>query len=381
MSPSFPQELCDAIIDECRRDIPSLLRCALTCSAWLPRSRLDLFSAVVLRTQDQATKFARTARSSQDLAALVEALVIAPREFLVLTSLIDWTCMALASVLPHLRKLTIIHPALSDIAHVGGKATIFLRTCINITLLSTISELELLNVSVWHLLEFGHILSALPRLSRLVCQNVWLKVGAGPGPGILSKDGESLNLEVLSMTGDWDHLNGVAMLLRSVNPRSLKHLMVDAVAGASDKFDDCLTPLGAFENIETLSFVLVDAEAHARDFTGYTVAGVLAAVKSTHLQRIRLDYTRVNRCARHEVVDVAGYASGSLASGLLQHARGQVRVEAHVADRVESATWWKAELENALPEIHARGLLDVVVCDPWVHYPVQPDVQYEDGSV
>ncbi|KAL7284542.1 hypothetical protein ACG7TL_001834 [Trametes sanguinea] len=368
MSLAFPQELCDAIIDECRRDIPTLLQCALTCRAWLPRSRFDIFSTAVLHTQVQASKFASTTRSSPDLAALVEVLAIAPREFRELTSLIDWTCIALASVLPRLRRFTVVHPVLSDIAHVGGSATISARTtCNNIARLSTISELELINVSFRQFLDFGSILEALPRLSRLLCKDVWWKeVGTIPSTSVLNKRGW-LNLEVLSLAGNWDYLNGVSHLVSATNPLSVKHLIVDAAAGASDYFDECLDTFGSFENLETLSFALIDPVAYTRDFVGYTVARMLETVKTSRLKRIRLDYTRVNRCPRYEVVDAAGYASGCLASGLLENARGQVRVEAIVADCAESATWWKAELENALSELHARGVLSVVVCDPWVH--------------
>ncbi|KAF8218296.1 hypothetical protein K438DRAFT_1796635 [Mycena galopus ATCC 62051] len=41
--PSFPQELTDAILDNCEGDPASLMACSLVCSTWVSRCRSHLF--------------------------------------------------------------------------------------------------------------------------------------------------------------------------------------------------------------------------------------------------------------------------------------------------------------------------------------------------
>ncbi|KAK0479619.1 hypothetical protein IW261DRAFT_1478379 [Armillaria novae-zelandiae] len=73
---SFPQEICDAIIDLLRYDKRSLLAASLTCRAFYPRTRVYLFTYATLSTESSCIRLAKLISLSPELALLFNSLEI-----------------------------------------------------------------------------------------------------------------------------------------------------------------------------------------------------------------------------------------------------------------------------------------------------------------
>ncbi|TFK87891.1 hypothetical protein K466DRAFT_94755 [Polyporus arcularius HHB13444] len=81
-SPPLPLELFLLVIDAVGEDpddsvadiYKTLRACALTCSAWLARARMQLYAYVFLERRDHYTRFARTIYASTELAQLVQEM-------------------------------------------------------------------------------------------------------------------------------------------------------------------------------------------------------------------------------------------------------------------------------------------------------------------
>ncbi|KAI0772324.1 hypothetical protein BD413DRAFT_39871 [Trametes elegans] len=86
--PRLPDELCELVIDHCSRgiDTPDLISdshsvlraCCLTCRAWLPRSRLQLYSCIRFRRHDQVDAFLETITALPFLGNHAEQLSVSP---------------------------------------------------------------------------------------------------------------------------------------------------------------------------------------------------------------------------------------------------------------------------------------------------------------
>ncbi|KAI0357794.1 hypothetical protein OH77DRAFT_1300707 [Trametes cingulata] len=78
----FPIEVCERIIDCCfhlkhpSRGYATLGACALTCSAWLPRSRYNLFYKVHLRSRKQCDQYLAVVAEHPERAGWVRVLEI-----------------------------------------------------------------------------------------------------------------------------------------------------------------------------------------------------------------------------------------------------------------------------------------------------------------
>ena len=115
--------------------------------------------------------------------------------------------------------------------------------------------------------------------------------------------------------------------------------------------------------LETLTFsALHPHQRNLNEMCG-TIHMVLAATTSRRLRRVCLDFTQAFNSARDDLVDAAEIACPDLVVGLSRPGDifANVRVEVHVADRAESASWWEAEFEMALSELHEQGVLNVIV--------------------
>ena len=76
MSPSFPQELWDCIIDEMHSDAAALGACSLVCSMWQSRSQRHLFDSVVLFNTASVDAFKEIIERSSAIATYVHHLRI-----------------------------------------------------------------------------------------------------------------------------------------------------------------------------------------------------------------------------------------------------------------------------------------------------------------
>ncbi|CCM06319.1 uncharacterized protein FIBRA_08571 [Fibroporia radiculosa] len=72
----LPPELCDCIIDYLWDDTPSLAACALTCRAFLPRTRTHTLSSITLVNTAGFTRFERLLKRDSHIAVYVRRLAI-----------------------------------------------------------------------------------------------------------------------------------------------------------------------------------------------------------------------------------------------------------------------------------------------------------------
>ncbi|KAH9886227.1 hypothetical protein C8Q73DRAFT_283667 [Cubamyces lactineus] len=401
---TFPQEIYDILIDHCRRDTPTLLQCALTCRAWLPRSRYNLYHIVILRQREQLTGFSRTLAIAPQIADLVQELVLAPPGEDQPTIVRSATAV-LAYKLPHMRKFSIVQPPFMY-PDVRGQVEISLRTACYLALFPRLTHLALIDVSLSSFLDFVRLITALPYLTTLECRSIlWENQGAiAPNspmndPGWLGLERLSVcgslftirvciddNMLVLSLhlqiTGPWNDMMGLPSLFKVLDPGTLKHLAVDSCAAISDFFDDIQELLPSYMMLETLTFSVLHPHQRNLDAMCDTIRTFLATISSRRLRCVCMDFTQAFNRARCDLVDAAETAGPELVAGLSRPGDifTNVRVEVHVADRAESASWWRAEFETALFDLQEQGMLDVIVWEPWGHHPIE-ELRYEDGSV
>ncbi|KAI0357884.1 hypothetical protein OH77DRAFT_1310649 [Trametes cingulata] len=379
MASVFPQEIFDQIIDDSWRDAETLRQCALTCHAWLPRSRLNLFSTAVLRRSDQLHKFSRALSSSTEAAALVQELILAP-PYKVKPAFINSALIALASKLPRVRKLCLVRPPFAW-PDKRGSLSIPLRLVEFITRFSTLTHVVLVDLSFASFLDLVHIVTALPNLTALDCRALdWGDQAMVPHDSPMRQAG-SLSLGSLAVTGSWNALHGISMLFRAVNVESLKSLTVDSNAGSSDDFETFLDVLQSYTALETFTIAnLYFPWSDNLSAMHETIKCVLGSLSSSSLRRICLDFTQAMGRSRHEIVETATIMSAVAEDSLSASKFAGVEILVRVADKAESESWWVAEMEAAFWGLYTRGVLRVQVCDTWGHHPTE-EVRYEDGAV
>ncbi len=110
----LPDEVCEEIIDKCRSFLDGgdwapeesyqvLLACSLTCQAWLPRSRLRLYSALLFRHHRDVGSFLETIAVHPFLADLPRTMCInSTQEY------IPFASTELAQKLPNIRTLWLV---------------------------------------------------------------------------------------------------------------------------------------------------------------------------------------------------------------------------------------------------------------------------------
>ncbi|KAI0824551.1 hypothetical protein BC628DRAFT_420059 [Trametes gibbosa] len=230
MSLMFPLELHEQIIDALRGDNATLLHCALTCRAWLPRSRYNLYFEVAPQHHAQLTRLTQTLRSSPDFVNLVQELTI-PIPIIRPATWIDSTCAILAHDLPQVKKVTISHtlfPNAQYYPHTRRIATISRRAAICIAQFTTVTHVILFELELSSFVDLARVVIALrSSLSNLECHGLWWsQVGTIVAGSPMRKTGW-LNLESLLVVGTWRGIAGVTMLFGAVNPNSLRRLTLD----------------------------------------------------------------------------------------------------------------------------------------------------------
>ena len=101
---SIPLELQEQVIDSLTNDKSALQQCALTCRAWVPRARLQLFRNITLRTRHDVYRLANAFDSGDGLEKLICELSIAPGDG---PFFLETASAVLSSKLPNLRQLTL----------------------------------------------------------------------------------------------------------------------------------------------------------------------------------------------------------------------------------------------------------------------------------
>ncbi|KAJ8475177.1 hypothetical protein ONZ51_g6723 [Trametes cubensis] len=375
---TFPQEIYDTVIDRCRRDVPTLLQCALTCRAWALRSRYNLYRTTTIQQQKQLYGFSQALAAAPQIADLVQELVLAPPRDDKPT-IVRSAAAALAYKLPNVSKISIVQPPfMITYPGVCEHVEISLRTACCLTLFPRLTYLSLIDVTLSSFLDFVRLITALPCLTTLECRSmIWERRGV-VAPNSPMNDPGWLGLERLSIIGPWNDMMGLQSLFKILDPRTLKHLAVDSCAA-----DDIRELLPSYTMLETITFAVL--QGHQRNLDGLcsTINMVLAATSSRRLRRVCLDFTQTFNSTRYDLIEAVETAGPDLIAGLSQPGDvfANVRVEVHVADHAESTSWWRAEFETALSELREQGVLDVLVWEPWGHDHTTEEMHYVDGSV
>ncbi|KAI0634011.1 hypothetical protein C8Q77DRAFT_720450 [Trametes polyzona] len=365
MSSVFPQELYDSVIDATRRDISTLKQCALTCRAWLPRSRYNLYFAPVIGSYSQLHKFSEALDATSENANLVRELVVSiPRE--VPASLADATLGPLADRVPRLYKLSIVQPPF-EYPDRRKAIVVSPQTADWIVHMGTLTHVVLFDLLFSSFADFANIVDSLHHLTSLECISLQTDEQDAIVAGHRMSHVGSLDLQSLMVTGSWQEIPGITKLFKAANPRTLKHLTIDPCVAFNDDYNDFIETLPTYEALETLSFgnLFFPHGDSSMDLVD-TIETALAAVPTSRLRRIRIDFTRAMNRSRFDIVETAEIMASALNASLIARpALAGLPVEVCVADYAESTSWWKSELRAALPALHERGAARLVVCDTW----------------
>ncbi|TFK92608.1 hypothetical protein K466DRAFT_624053 [Polyporus arcularius HHB13444] len=198
-SRQFPPEIQDHIIDQLH-DIGSLRSCALTCQAWHVRSRLHLLRAIHVRGPKQLDEICSFFRTHEPLRPLVRSVLIDARSNEPRVSggrppsrptvpVSQLVCTPLLNLLPNLRcwELREMDGFLSISHLVAFQMHPSILTYISAH--SYIESLCLYHLRFWNLTPLVGLITALPRLKHLICDNIIIErprqssvldVGFGP---------------------------------------------------------------------------------------------------------------------------------------------------------------------------------------------------------
>ncbi|KAI0757838.1 hypothetical protein C8Q80DRAFT_124428 [Daedaleopsis nitida] len=206
-SPRVPIEAAEDIIDELQDDHPSLRNCALTCQAWLPRSRAHLFRTVHIANLAQSTSLRNilTLTSSSMLPQLIQSLDLevtlgstTPRHSsLFICEIFDTVPIVMLPLLPNLRNWTI-----RGIQYDLGVYSSFRLRPITLACLrrySAISKLSLIRVRFHRAADFLMLLDALPALRSLVVERTEMGCRGPYWSSLLRRLSGKLQLQVLKI--------------------------------------------------------------------------------------------------------------------------------------------------------------------------------------
>ncbi|KAI0925674.1 hypothetical protein AcV5_008350 [Taiwanofungus camphoratus] len=318
MPPIFPIEIFERIIDFLSGDHPfwldrqTLSYCALTCRAWLPRSRYHLFHDVTIRNSRQLYRFAKQLTASPHLDGLVDELSIVyphPR-------LLNVVPIMLARKLTKVNRLR-IHGGLLEQLRLSRVDQKFLMPLAEF---ASITQFELIDATFAKLTDFGRLICAFTNLSILTCMRVgWPQCRSKPPSFACYRShfklkGLFLESCPISDIVDWllavssvervetvmlpsldlEHLHSTGRLLRSIGS-SLHSLTIgfSAFVNESVLTDAIERHLGLAHTTSLVSLHLVhqhhsSQEAHCKHFWSW-VHTLLLQVKSYDIRQLRID--------------------------------------------------------------------------------------------
>lgn len=179
--PTFPLEIAEHVIDcvgSGHQAYRTLMTCALTCKAWLPRSRARLYSAVVIRRQFQLIQFSRSLAYRPLLSPLVKEFIVLWKrgwQKSTLQCLISFPDQ-LACRLPNLRQLKIFSTLTASPLSFYGP-----HFFLSIGEFRSMTTLVLSTIVFQSFSNFGRLLLALPTITSLDCYRLqWKRLGADP---------------------------------------------------------------------------------------------------------------------------------------------------------------------------------------------------------
>lgn len=182
-SPIFPIEVFEHIIDECcigegegwydresiRDDQETLLACALTCKAWLPRSRFHILRRVAFSDTSQVFKFAHLLDAHPDMANLVQCLNVYEERAYPGRAGHTWHVFAFLMMLT--RRMPVLRSLVfegTDIHNISFDH----RSIICISAFPAITSLSLSNAKFASVAHLGRLILSIPALRSLACSEV-----------------------------------------------------------------------------------------------------------------------------------------------------------------------------------------------------------------
>lgn len=170
----MPTEVYEGIIDALGPDCATLAQCALTCRAWLPRSRYNLYRRTTLRSQAQLSSFSQTLHNSPVgsepcPADIVEELILWPMG-ITQRMFVNSACITLAGDLPRLKELSITLD--HDLSHFRRAMRLDFSLPIHIASFPNLKRLRLHNTVLNSFMTLGRAIVALPNLSSLDLSSV-----------------------------------------------------------------------------------------------------------------------------------------------------------------------------------------------------------------
>ncbi|CCL98591.1 uncharacterized protein FIBRA_00593 [Fibroporia radiculosa] len=225
--PALPTEVWERVIDfipavdrmggfrDSRQD---LFACALTCRAWLPRSRLHLFYRVEIPTSRHLSSFAKQIRLYPFLEEFVREVALWPFEKQ--SKAVGTFPLMLARKLKSVRILHInmhttddyVFPPTHDVFH------------ISLCEFTSVTTLELNYVKFSTYTAMGRLLSSLPHLSVLACNALYVSKDIYSKTIELRKPRRSLSclaMQFMEMSG-----NMVECLLADMSTASLATIII-----------------------------------------------------------------------------------------------------------------------------------------------------------
>ena len=171
MPTNIPVELAEDIIDVLRGDKNALRQCALTCHAWLPRARLNLFYSITLHERRNLYAFAALLDTDRLAGHSVRKVDVILQKH---APLFDSFCAVLGNRLPRLQELSLM----GGVSAGRSYPHVTRRTCLHASRLTSITSLHLEQITLPSFGDLARLLSALCHLSDLAFDSVtWLSYG------------------------------------------------------------------------------------------------------------------------------------------------------------------------------------------------------------
>ncbi|KAH9949039.1 hypothetical protein B0H21DRAFT_657676, partial [Amylocystis lapponica] len=156
----FPREITDHIIDCLRRDPKALCNCALTCRAWLPRSRHNLFHTLSINSFAALEALASISRMPRILPHFNVVHELSLHSAPVHTPFVHLLPLLFPQVLQTAKVLKILFTDWS--AFPSHPGTRFHRS-----MFPSLTKLDLTHCTFGSLNELFHLIYAFPSLSHL----------------------------------------------------------------------------------------------------------------------------------------------------------------------------------------------------------------------
>ena len=180
---TLPLETEEDIIDQLSDYVPALRHCALTCRAWLPRSRFHLLRSVHIKSGQELEAFSDMLDAYPDRRLRVRSVTMAP-EYKESNPrrLLETFPAALLAIAPNLCSWEVTQASMRSTAR---DILFFHNTTLTRLRYSSIEELHLCSVRLGSLAELIRLVMAFRRLGSLKCTGVRFgKIGTTGTSGI-----------------------------------------------------------------------------------------------------------------------------------------------------------------------------------------------------